>query len=159
MGVEHQICKKHLKATVGEHKLTIREMMTLLKSIEACLNSRPLCENSTHPDDYDALTPGHFIINRPLVLIPQRNYDNLKLNRLKAHQLIPRFSNEIWQRWKSEYLWTIQPRTKHLKIETNIQVNDLVVLTDEHTPPTIWPLGRIIEVYPDAQCSWSSTKR
>ncbi|GFS97985.1 integrase catalytic domain-containing protein [Trichonephila clavipes] len=66
--------KYHLKRVVGETKSTYEEFETFLTQIEACLNSRPLKPISNHPNDLSALTPGHFIIGRPLTSIPEPNY-------------------------------------------------------------------------------------
>lgn len=58
--------KHHLRRVIGEATLTYEEMATLLAQIEACLNSRPLQALSDDPEDFEALTPGHFLIGTAL---------------------------------------------------------------------------------------------
>lgn len=60
--------KHHLRRVVGAHMLTFEELTTLLCKIKACLNSRPLGSLTDSLDDYDALTPGHFLIGSPLTV-------------------------------------------------------------------------------------------
>ena len=63
--------KHHLKRVIGNSTLTYEEMSTLLATIEACLNSRPLCALTEDPLDIQALTPAHFLLGRPLLSIPE----------------------------------------------------------------------------------------
>ena len=42
----------------------------------------------------------------------------------------------------------LQQRNKWMKIQPNFQVGDLVILTDELTPPATWPLGVITQTHP-----------
>ena len=58
--------KKHLARIVGNVKLNFEELSTVLCQIEACLNSRPLVPLPDDEDGIEALTPGHFLIGRPL---------------------------------------------------------------------------------------------
>jgi len=60
--------KKHLLSVTHGQALTFEEYSTLFTRIEAILNSLPLCagtEQGTEP-----LTPGHFLIGRPLNGLP-----------------------------------------------------------------------------------------
>ena len=67
--------KFHLRRVVGPQKLTFEEMMTVLSQIEACLNSRPLtCATSHSEDGVDVLTPGHYLIGRPLCSLPSHDF-------------------------------------------------------------------------------------
>ena len=47
----------HLRRVVGCHTLTFEEFYTLLKQVEACLNSRPLLPLTDNPTDNQLLTP------------------------------------------------------------------------------------------------------
>ena len=55
---------------MGNVKLTFEELTTVLSQIEACLNSRPLVALPCNDDGVEALTPGHFLIGRPLEALP-----------------------------------------------------------------------------------------
>ena len=60
---------------VGSVKLTFEEFSTILTHIEACLNGRPLIPISTADDDgIEVLTPGHFLIGKPLSIVPDPSF-------------------------------------------------------------------------------------
>ena len=61
--------KTHLKRVLGDVKLTYEEFSTLLYQIEACLNSRPLVLLPNDEDGIEALTPGHFLVGKPLTAL------------------------------------------------------------------------------------------
>lgn len=48
-------------------------MTTLLYQVEAVLNFRPLYELKSDAEDEYVLTPGHFLIGRPLLDVPKEN--------------------------------------------------------------------------------------
>nr|XP_012149737.1 PREDICTED: uncharacterized protein LOC105663686 [Megachile rotundata] len=56
--------------------------------------------------------------------------------------------DHFWRRWAAEYLNTLQTRSKWSQPQPNVKPGDLCLITSEVTPPTKWPVGRIIEVYP-----------
>ncbi len=59
-------------------------MTSILCQIEACMNSRPITNVTSHSDDgIDVLTPGHFFIGRSLVSLPTRNFSTEKFTLLK----------------------------------------------------------------------------
>ena len=64
--------KFHLKRVVGQQRLTFEEFTTVAAQVEACLNSRPLGGLTSHSiDGVTPLTPGHFLIGRPLKAYPE----------------------------------------------------------------------------------------
>ncbi|XP_058456361.1 uncharacterized protein LOC131433782 [Malaya genurostris] len=139
--------KTLLKRTIGSHSLVYDEMQTVLVQIEAILNSRPLTPLSNDSDDFEALTPGHFLIQRPLVAIPEPNLSEIPENRLSAWQKIQHYTQGIWKKWTFQYLSELHNRTKWMQHKENVAVGTMVVLKEENLPPLKWLLGRITEVH------------
>ena len=76
--------KTHLRRVVGDVKLTFEELSTVLAQIEACLNSRPLVPVNVPDDDsIEVITPGHFLIGRPLCALPDPAFSYRSVSLLK----------------------------------------------------------------------------
>jgi hypothetical protein len=80
--------KFHLRRVIGSRTLCKAEFATLLYQIEACLNSRSIAALSDDPSDLSALTPGHFLIGRPLISVPEESVLEINTNRLSLWQLV-----------------------------------------------------------------------
>ncbi|CAG7823153.1 unnamed protein product [Allacma fusca] len=141
--------KFHLRRVLGEATTNFEELDTLLKGIEACLNSRPICPERTDPNDLSAITPGHFLIGEPLVAVPDLDLTQLKQNTLSRWQRIQQMRRHFWNRWKDEYLCQLQRRVKWMKPQPNLKTGDMVVIKEENLPPQNWRLGRVTEVHVD----------
>lgn len=117
--------------------------------IEAVLNSRPLTPMSSEPTDLRVLTPGHFLIGKPLNTIPSDDFTDVPTNRLSVWQHVQKLKIDVWKRWSQEYLTEMNVRSKWFKGESEkLKVGKLVVLREENLPPLRWSLGRIVEVHP-----------
>ncbi|CAI6362765.1 unnamed protein product [Macrosiphum euphorbiae] len=142
--------KKHLLRVSKGVLLTFDETRTLLCQIEAALNSRPLSPLSLDPNDFNALTPGHFLIGGPLMLPPEPDVSSIPQNRLKRYSLMRQQMQLFWKRWSQEYLPQLHRRGKWTKPNRNFCVGDLAVLRDDNMPPFKWPLVRVAAVHPGA---------
>lgn len=140
--------KFHLKRILDNTHCTFEELATLFNQIEAILNSRPLCPLSSSPDDLAPLTPGHFLIGRPLTSLPSPNYMQLSTSRLNRYQHLEQIRQHFWNRWQLEYLNELQQRHKWRVPARSIQNGDLVLLKDENIPPMQWRTGRVINLFP-----------
>lgn len=140
--------KYHLKRIIGTDTYTFEELTTLLHQVEACLNSRPLCPMTDNPQDFTALTPGHFLVGRPLNTIPQPDLADTNIGYLQRWQRIQKLQQLFWRQWKAEYLTRLQQRPKWLKIEDQPKIGDLVLIKDDNVPPTKWSLARVVDTYP-----------
>ena len=89
--------KHHLRRVVGAHTLTFEEFTTLLCNVEACLNSRPLAPLHDTVEDYEPLTPGHFLIGSALTAIPEPSVLNIKENRLSRWQIVRQLTERFWK--------------------------------------------------------------
>ncbi|XP_049865557.1 uncharacterized protein LOC126366489 [Pectinophora gossypiella] len=142
--------KFHLQRVLGHCHLTYEELNTTLVQIEAILNSRPLTPMSSDPEDLMPLTPGHFIIGRPLTSLPARDLTSYSSNHLNRYQRIEQLRQHFWSRWYKEYVSQLQHRIKWKTRGDTLKLNSLVVLKDDNLPPLKWKLGRIVAVYPGA---------
>lgn len=139
--------KHHLKRVIGDKKLTYEEFSTVLVQIESCLNSRPLCPISDNPEEFEALTPGHFLVGEALTAPIESTLLATKENRLNRWELCTKMKQEFWDRWSGEYASQLQIRTKWTESRKNLEIGDMVLMKEETTPPLHWPLGRITNVY------------
>lgn len=116
--------------------------------IEAVLNSRPLCPLNNSPNDFNFLTPAHFLIGESLIAPPEQKYD---LDKKTYHQrwthvqvTFQRFA----KLWKRDYLSNLQSRPKGLNTTVHYKPGNLVLLAEDDMPPTLWPMMIIDEVHP-----------
>ena len=140
--------KTHLRRVVGEVKLTFEELATVLAQIEACLNSRPLVPMDVPDEDgIEVLTPGHFLIGRPLCALPDPLSSHRNMSLLKRWDLCQNLLHHFWQRWSTEYLISLNKFNKWHHPTRNLQVGDVVVLWEETSIPTRWSLARMSQVH------------
>ncbi|XP_062535226.1 uncharacterized protein LOC134204420, partial [Armigeres subalbatus] len=138
--------KNHFRRTVGNSVLSQDEFVTLLARIEACLNSRPLTPLSSDPNDLEVLTPGHFLVHRPLTCFPEPDLSDVPRNRLDRYQQNQELLRRIWKRWAADYLSGLHPRTKWTRIRDNVNIGTMVLLKEDGLPPLKWKYGRISNI-------------
>ncbi|GFV81822.1 integrase catalytic domain-containing protein [Trichonephila clavipes] len=103
----------------------------------------PLSDNI---NEYEVLTPGHFIIGRPISAIPEPAILDISDNRLSRWQYTTKCVQTIWKRWKNDYLNHLQQRNKWQFEKNNVAVGCLVLLKENDLPPCKWTMARILEV-------------
>ena len=140
--------KNHLRRVMGKVKLTFEELSTVLAQIEACLNSRPLVPmNAPDEDGIQVLTPGHFLIGRPLCALPESSLSSRPVSLLKRWDLCQNLIQHFWKRWSEEYLTSLNKFNKWNHPTRNLQVGDVVVIREDVLMPTKWPLARVTQVH------------
>ncbi len=98
---------------------------------QTCLNSRPLTRLPCDDDDgIQVLTPGHFLIGRPLEALANPEFKHTLLKRWHLCQLL------VKHRWSTEYLSAMQRATKWLSPSTKISVGDVVIAREDNMTPT-----------------------
>ncbi len=140
--------KTHLRKTVGNTSLTFEEMTTVLTQIEACLNSRPIAPLPDTEAGLEALTPGNFLIGKPLEAPPDSTLSYQPNTVLRRWHLCQGLTQSFWRRWSSEYLSHLRQLTKWRVPTRNFQVGDMVCLHEDGLSPTKWPLARVTAVHP-----------
>ncbi|GBN30567.1 hypothetical protein AVEN_205977-1 [Araneus ventricosus] len=141
--------KYYLKRVVDNLKLTFEEFNCIVIQIEGMLNSRPLFPLSSEIDEFEVLTPAHFLIGRPLYALIEPNLTNMNENRLKSWLKISnRIFQFIWKKWSNDYLNNLQERNKWRFCKNNVKIGDMILVKEDNLPPLKWAIGKIEAVFP-----------
>ena len=136
-----------MKALLKEQVLDDEGLRTLMCEVESIVNGRPITKVSDDPRDYNALTPNHLLLLRGGSAMPPGAFSREDSYSCRRWRQVQYLCNLFWRRWTRDYLPSLQERQKWNKPQRNLAVNDIVLILDENTPRSIWPLGRVIEVY------------
>ena len=139
--------KTHLRRIVGDVKLTFEELSTVLAQIESCLNSRPLIPDPNE-DGIEPLTPGHFLIGRPLKSLPDPPSSYQSMSLLQRWNLCQTLTRHFWKRWSGDYFASLRKFSKWHSPTRNAKVGDVVLLKEDGLVPTKWPMAKIVSVHP-----------
>ena len=140
--------KMHLKPLLRNLTPTSDEFCTMLKEIQCLLNSRPPGPLHDGPENFEALTPGHFLIGDGLKCVPTPSVLNLAENRLNRWQNHRRVIEIFWKKWRTDYLQSLQVRSKWPSVQPNLAKDDFVLIKNDLLPPAKWELGRIVSCSP-----------
>ena len=66
----------------------------------------------------------------------------------KRWRRVQHLANEFWNRWRREFLHTLQTRQRWVKPQRNLAVGDIVVVKDDHLPRNEWKLARVEQTLP-----------
>ena len=124
-------------------------LVTLFCEIEYILNSRPLVELSDEPNDFQAITPNHFVcksFNNPC----PGDFDDKVVNYKKQWKSLQLLSNMFWKIFIKAYVPFLNKRQKWFKNSRNFKPNDLVLVVNDSLPRSFWQMGRILSVFKGA---------
>ena len=138
--------KKPLKIVLGRALLKFDELYTVLTDIENAVNMRPLTFMSSNPKDAEAITPSHLALGRPLGVLPEMKGKDVKLGL--RYKYVQRLFTHFWNRWSREFLQKMQTREKWNRRLPPIELNDVVLISEDNVPRNSWPLGRVVELLP-----------
>ena len=135
-----------LKAITLDRVFTNEALYTFLCETE-CIK-RPLTAISDDVNDFDTLTPNHFLIGEAHPNQSPGEFSSKEINYPKKWRAVQAASDMLWNRWRKEYLPTLTQRRGGLLKERNFKKGDLVILQEKNVPRSHWPIGRVMEIYP-----------
>ena len=133
------IVKQALYKTVGKASLTFEELEDVLLDVEIVLNNRPL---SYVEDDVQMpiLTPNSLIYQS--TLLPEEDIDDIDDQDLRRAKYLKRCKENVWKRWRDEYLTGLRERHKIVHGKANlINVGDVVIIKGDEKNRSMWKLG------------------
>ena len=141
--------KEELRKTLHHFTPTAAEFHHLLITAEAVMNSRPLLPISLEEaDSAQVITPGHFLIGRPIRAHPQDIPPPKDGLRKVRWSLLRAETEQLWKRWHTAYVQSLQSRQKWTRPQPNISVGDIVLLKDDSLKFHSWPLAKVTDVSP-----------
>ena len=130
--------------------LNSEALTTLMTEVEAVLNSRSLTTellsddnslNTIHP--YNILT-----MKNKVVMPPPGEYGRADINGCKQWRRVQHIT-KFWNRWRKQFLVTLQHCQKWSKKKRDFQIGDIVLLKDDSHHLSHWPIACILEICVD----------
>lgn len=81
----------------------------------------------------------------PFCALPDPSFSYHSISLLRRWHLCQNLVHHFWQRWSTEYLTLLNRYNKWHHPTRNL---DVVILKEDGTIPTQWPLARVARVYP-----------
>ncbi len=131
-------------------RLDDQKLTTIFSQIESILNQRPLTPNQSTPDDLRPITPNDLLKaghryrsppGPPGVFTSEDVYN-------RRWWSVQALADNFWKRWSRDYLNSLEIRQKWLQESRDLQVNDIVLMSDEKSHRNYWPLARVLQVFP-----------
>jgi len=88
----------HLTRMLGENKLTLGELNTLICQIEACLNSRPMMPLGSDSAELETLISAHFFISGILTLPEEIDLTQGIIGLIRRWKYVQRLTQTFWRR-------------------------------------------------------------
>jgi len=139
------VTRRIMSSLLDSGRLTDEILSTVFTEVEAIINGRPITKMSDQVDDPSPLTPSHLLLLRGGPVAPPGKFSQGDMYR-RRWRYVQHLADQFWTRWVKEYLPQLQRRSKWMEKQENFKVGDLILLVDEHTPRSLWPLGLITDV-------------
>ena len=124
--------------------MTHESLTTFMAEVSAIINARPLTSISSDPDDPTVLTPATLLTQKTeQICAPLGEFNSRDLYRQ-----VQSLSNSFWDKWKKQYIPTLQPRRKWQTSKPNLQPGDVVLMKDCQSRRNEWPLGLVTKTFP-----------
>ena len=140
------VIRRVLQATLPRSvRLTDEILQTVLCEVECIVNGRPLTKLSDDPSDLTPLTPNHLLLMRSCPNLPPGKFDKGDEYRRRWRH-VQHLANQFWRKWIKMYLPELQKRSKWSRVNVNVKIGDLVLITEEMTPRSLWPLALVKDI-------------
>ena len=91
--------KRALRVIIRDQAFTKDSLTTFLCEVESLINQLPLTPTSDSIDDFDAITPYHFLLGSPSPNLPPGNFNQSDMKYGAKWKNIQSATNIFWHRW------------------------------------------------------------
>ncbi|XP_068250270.1 uncharacterized protein [Palaemon carinicauda] len=149
------VTKRTLHIAVGKKYLSDAHVLTLVKEAVAVVNNRPLVYSGDKCED-EVLTPSHLVrgnmVNLMVPILPDDHLNATFTSRRLSDRYLKLTDTlkAFWERWRKEYLSS--PRARHdcrSGEPSKLHPGGIVLVKQDNKKRATWPLGRVVETYPD----------
>ncbi|XP_056000356.1 uncharacterized protein LOC130048119 [Ostrea edulis] len=140
IGVARRILDSMLIDLHSKH-LSHEVLTTLMAEVCAIVNSRPIAPVSSGPENPTILSPNMLLTQKTGEIPMKFGPFTLKDMYKSQWHCVQHLANIFWERWKREYLQTLQLRRKWQNDSPNLCMGDVVLLKDPTTSRNEWPTG------------------
>ena len=145
--------KMTLRRVLGKASVDKETFITVVKSAESLINDRPISTES-EADGFRAITPSQLCIGRLRRQLPswkgmskEENVSNDAKCAKKLWKLRQTLGDHFWSRFRHEYMQTVLARPpKWTEDKPSLELDQIVLVSDEQTPRGRWPLARVSDV-------------
>ncbi|XP_071098016.1 uncharacterized protein [Haliotis cracherodii] len=149
IGVTRRILDSMLAETRHRH-LTHEVLSTFMAEVSAIVNARPIVPISSDPQSPEILTPAILLTQKTNHEVEQMELCDSKDLLRSQWQRVQSLANTFWNRWRQEYLLTLQPRRKWFQDQRNVLQGDLVLLNEKNSARNDWPIAVVERAFPSS---------
>ena len=105
-------CKKAMYAVMGNRSVTEDVLSATMFLVEQTLSARPLTPVSSDATDLEAITPNDFLLGNKNLCLPYLSGAEQFVDHRKLFPQTQAYADLIWDRFRKEYLPTLNIRKK-----------------------------------------------
>ena len=119
----------------NNHSLDEESLQTLTPETEAVINAQPLTVETINDGKSPIpISPNNILkMKTKLVMPPPGVFQKPDFYYRSRWRRIQHLSNELWSRWRKEFIQTLQERQKWVKMSRNFCIGDILLLNTDLT--------------------------
>ena len=130
---------------LGLRQFSDETLTTFLAEVSGVMNSTPLAEISTDPNDPMPLSPAMILTQKGYSHPPVvGSFEPPDVYCRKRWRQVQYLAEQFWNRWKREYLTTLQTRKKWSSVTPGLQPDDIVLVKDKVASRNFWKMARVV---------------
>ena len=141
--------KRSLKISIGNKRLSLPEFLTALTEIANLMNERPIGIRPGLDSPIQLLTPNCLLMGRCTAKNPggwQPDSGNL----ITRFEIVQSVVKEFWHNWRELYAPSLVWDQKWHTSTRNLEVGDVVLISESNALRGEYRLGRVTEVFPSS---------